>query len=243
MQHFAENDKLNVFRLPVGWQPLVGNTLGANLDSTFLATYDGIVQACLKTGASCIIDIHNYARWNGGIIGQGGPSNADFVSLWSQLAKKYAAQSKVIFGLVNEPHDLKMDLWGTTLQQVVDAIRKAGATTQMILLPGTGYTGAGGWVESSAPALSTIKDSDGKTDRLVFDIHQYLDTDNSGTHTECVTDHIADNLTPLVKYLQQNRRKAFLTETGGGNTQSCVTNVCAELDFLNQNCRCNSTKG
>jgi len=51
----------------------------------------------------CIIDIHNYARWNGGIIGQGGPTNAQFASLWSQLATKYKSNSKVTFGLMNEP--------------------------------------------------------------------------------------------------------------------------------------------
>ena len=45
------------------------------------------------------------ARWNGGIIGQGGPTNAQFASLWSQIATKYKDQSKVAFGLMNEPHD------------------------------------------------------------------------------------------------------------------------------------------
>lgn len=56
------------------------------------------MQACLATGAYCILDVHNYARWNGAIIGQGGPTNAQFTSLWTQLATKYASNSKVIFG-------------------------------------------------------------------------------------------------------------------------------------------------
>jgi len=75
MQHFVKNDNMNIFRLPVGWQYLVNNNLGGALDSTAAGNYDQLVQACLATGASCIIDIHNYARWNGGIIGQGGPTN------------------------------------------------------------------------------------------------------------------------------------------------------------------------
>jgi endoglucanase len=53
------------------------------LDATNFGKYDQLVQACLATGAHCIIDIHNYARFNGLIIGQGGPSNADFANLWS----------------------------------------------------------------------------------------------------------------------------------------------------------------
>jgi hypothetical protein len=40
---------------------------------------------------------------DGAIIGQGGPSNTIFAQLWSSLATKYANQSKVIFGIMNEP--------------------------------------------------------------------------------------------------------------------------------------------
>jgi hypothetical protein len=42
------------------------------------------------------------ARWNGQIIGQGGPTNDQFVNLWKQLAAKYASKPKVVFGLMNE---------------------------------------------------------------------------------------------------------------------------------------------
>lgn len=33
---------------------------------------------------------HNYARWNGGIIAQGGPTNEQYASLWSQVSALYA---------------------------------------------------------------------------------------------------------------------------------------------------------
>jgi endoglucanase len=35
------------------------------------------VTSVTDSGAYAIIDVHNYARWNGEIIGQGGPSNDD----------------------------------------------------------------------------------------------------------------------------------------------------------------------
>jgi hypothetical protein len=106
MKHFVSVDHHNIFRLPVGWQYLLNNQLGGTLDATKFANYDQLVQGCLSTGASCIIDIHNYARWNGQIIGQGGPTNAQFASLWSQLATKYKGNSKILFGLMNEPHGM-----------------------------------------------------------------------------------------------------------------------------------------
>ena len=62
MQHFVKDDGFNFFRLPVGWQFLVNNQLGGPLDSDFFGTYDNLVQACLSTGAKCLLDIHNYAR-------------------------------------------------------------------------------------------------------------------------------------------------------------------------------------
>jgi endoglucanase len=104
MVHFTNSHGFNMFRLPVAWQFLV-NTCGGTLNTTNFAEYNLLVQGCLATGSYCIIDIHNFARWDGAIIGQGGPSNEEFASLWSQLATQYASESKMVFGIMNEPHD------------------------------------------------------------------------------------------------------------------------------------------
>ena len=216
MSHFVKDDGMNIFRLPVGWQYLVGNTLGGTLNSANFQKYDQLVQACLTTGATCIIDIHNYARWNGGIVGQGGPTDDQLASVWSQIATKYASQSKVAFGVMNEPHDVPdINRWGTTVQTVVTAIRKAGATSQMILLPGNNYTSAQLFVSNgSLAALKGITNLDGSTTNLIFDVHKYLDSDNSGTHTECVTDNVSSTFAPLASSLRAIKRQALLSETG-----------------------------
>ena len=234
MQHFAADDKLNLFRLPIGWQYLVNSSLGGPLDQNFFSTYDKLMQACLATGARCILDVHNYARWNGTIIGQGGPSNDQFGNLWAQLAKKYASQGNVIFGLMNEPHDLNMNIWAASTQQAVNAIRANNATSQMILLSGTNFDAAGGFQTNSAPALSSVQDSDGSHSRLIYEVHQYLDG-QGGKTTACNTNGVNDSLVPLTEYLRSAGRQAMLTETGGGNTASCETDVCAELTHLNTN--------
>ncbi|KAI1845099.1 hypothetical protein JX266_008646 [Neoarthrinium moseri] len=236
MKHFVTDDKMNIFRLPVGWQWLVNNKLGGTLDQANTAKYDSLVQACLATGATCIIDIHNYARWNGQIIGQGGPTDDQFANLWSQLAKKYATQTKLMFGLMNEPHDMPdIDKWASSVQAAVTAIRNAGATSQAILLPGTDYTSAGTFATKSGPALLKVKNPDGSTTGLIFDVHKYLDSDNSGTHTECVTDNVSGAFSPLADWLRQNKRQAINTESGGGNTASCEKYFCQQIDFLNKN--------
>ncbi|RDL39052.1 (Trans)glycosidase [Venustampulla echinocandica] len=236
MNHFLKDDHMNMFRLPVGWQYITGSNLGGQLNSGNADKYDQLVQACLRTGATCVIDIHNYARWDGKIIGQGGPTNAQFVNLWTQLATKYKSQANIAFGVMNEPHEVDIDKWADTVQQVVTAIRGTGATSQMILLPGNDYTSAGKFISNgSAAALAKVTNPDGSFTNLIFDVHKYLDSDNSGTHTECVTDNIADAFQPLADWLRTNNRQAINSETGGGNTASCAKYLCQQIAFLNAN--------
>ncbi|KAI1213302.1 glycoside hydrolase family 5 protein [Annulohypoxylon truncatum] len=235
MQHFVKDDGVNILRLPISWQFLANNQLGGNLDSTNLAKYDQLVQACLATGAHCMLDIHNFAHWNGGIIGQGGPTDDQFVSLWSQLATKYAGSQNIVFELMNEPHDLDIDTWVNTCQKAVTAIRQAGATSQMILLPGTNFDSAATLTTvGGASQLLGIKNPDGTTDNLILDIHKYLDIDNSGTHSLCTTDN-TDAFTSVAQFLRTNGRKGFVSETGASEDASCLTAFCAQNTLINQN--------
>ncbi|KAI0746981.1 endoglucanase [Daedaleopsis nitida] len=237
MKHFVDDDGFNVFRLPVGWQFFTGDVLGSTIVEENFAKYDALVQACLNTGASCIIDLHNYARFNGKIIGQGGPTNEEFAAIWTSIASRYANNDKIIFGVMNEPHDVPdIEAWGQSVQAAVTAIREAGATSQLILLPGNNWTSAETFVSNgSAAALAKVKNPDGSITGLIFDVHKYLDADNSGTHEECVTNNIDNAWAPLAEWLRCNGRQAFNTETGGGNVASCQQFMCEQVAFQNAN--------
>lgn len=181
---------------------------------------------------------HNYARYNGKIIAQDpsgqGPTDAQYTSLLSQLATKYAAVPQVAFDIMNEPHDMPdINRWAQSSQAAVTAIRNAGAKTQQILIPGTDFTSAGTFAQKSGPALLTVTNPDGSTTGLMFNVHKYLDADNSGTHTDCVRNNINDAFMPLANFLRQNKRVAMLTETGGGPTDaSCLQLLCEQNDFI-----------
>lgn len=104
----------------------------------------------------------------------------------------------------------------------------------MILLPGNDFTGAQTYVSNgSAGNLSRVHNLDGSNTSLIFDVHKYLDADGSGTSLECVSDHVDDAFRPLAQFLVANNRKAILSETGGGNTSSCLMFLCNELAFIN----------
>ncbi|KAG9014304.1 hypothetical protein FRB90_005398 [Tulasnella sp. 427] len=231
MKWFVSNG-MNTFRLPIGWQ-YVTPALGGAFDATEWATYDKLVQSCLAVNAYCIIDIHNYARWNNQIIGQSAVPDAPFVKLWQMIASYYASQPRVIFGLMNEPYRLNIATWAATLQKVVTAIR-AIAPKHVILLPGVEFAHADTFISSgSAAALDAIVNPDGSKTNLIFDIHQWLDKANNGTDPNCVTDNIAV-FAPLAQWLRCHGRQAFLTATGGGNddTTNCNPLLCNQMQFL-----------
>lgn len=231
MKHFADNDNMNVFRLressetfsgtplmtqspAMTWQYILQGKVGGKLDGNSFAAYDKLMAACLDTGAYCMIDLHNFARYDDGIIGQGGPTDDEFADLWGQIAGKYADEDKVIFGLMNEPHDLDVKLWANSCQAAVAAIRDAEATTHMILLPGTNFTNAETFVSTgSAELLAAVENPDGTKDGLVLDLHRYLDINNSGTHAKCTTDN-TEAFKSVAKWLRTNKRTAMISESG-----------------------------
>ena len=101
-----------------------------------------------------------------------------------------------------------MDVWAASLQQVVTGIRNTGATSQIILLPGTESSSLGAFIsDGSAAALNTITNPDGSTTNLVFDMHQYLDAHSTGKDAECVSNGGA-NIRKIATWLTAHGRKA-----------------------------------
>jgi endoglucanase len=166
-------------------------------------------------------------------VGQGGPTNAQFTNLLSQLASKYANTPQVAFDIMNEPHDMNIQTWAATVQAAVTAIRNAGATNHVILIPGNDYASAGAFPYNSGPSLLGISNPDGSKTNLIFNVHQYLDADHTGTHGNCVYNNINEAFANLATWLRKNGRAAMVTETGGGPTDSsCMQNFCAQNDFI-----------
>ncbi|EEU38273.1 uncharacterized protein NECHADRAFT_105936 [Fusarium vanettenii 77-13-4] len=235
MKHFVKDSGLNTFRLPTTWQFLLNEQVGGKLDEEKFGQYDQLMQICLDTGAYCMIDVHNFARYDGGIIGQGGPSDEAFADLWSQLAQKYAKEEKVMFGLMNEPHDLDVNLWAKSCQAAVTSIRKAGAKSQLILLPGTNFTNVETFITTgSADALAAIKNPDGSKDGLIIDLHKYLDINNSGSFEECTTDNV-EAFKAMADWLRENKRVAIISESGASMDPSCMEKFCAQNEFIAKN--------
>ncbi|KAK3898443.1 glycoside hydrolase superfamily [Staphylotrichum tortipilum] len=221
--------------------------LGAKFNETHFDHFKEAIDYITKTkGAYAILDPHNYMRYNdpssqpfsGSVIGNTSDptaaTTAQFGAFWGELARRFASDEKVIFGLMNEPHDMPSTLLLANLQAAVDAIRAAGAKN-LIIAPGNSWTGGHAWTEGGAEAnnnwLHKLADPANNT---AIDIHEYLDQDFSGGHTACTQDP-AKNLAGVTAWLRQHGLKAFITEFGGSNTTACTTMLNGILDYMAQN--------
>jgi aryl-phospho-beta-D-glucosidase BglC (GH1 family) len=71
-----------------------------------------MIQQCLglSDDTYCIVDIHNYGRFEGNILGS---NDTNFIQFWTNLASKWkddANRGRIIFELMNEPWEGKSPL-------------------------------------------------------------------------------------------------------------------------------------
>ncbi|KAH7081957.1 glycoside hydrolase superfamily [Paraphoma chrysanthemicola] len=228
-----------LIRIPVGWNYLQPNKFPTNaLDPTIMGHLDELVQHITfnqKRKVYVVIDIHNYARYNKVIVGQekARPFNYDLGVLWQLLAEHYKNNSQVMFGLMNEPHDLDIKIWAQTVQFVINQIRQV-TTAQYILVPGTSWQALVGWTTESQNALSIVTDPAGK---IYYDVHQYFDG-NGGNNGYCndFNSTFRNDFRDFASAMRSTRSKAILSEFGGNSTDlKCRTTVNDMLLFLENN--------
>lgn len=162
-----------------------------------------------------------------------------FAAFWGELAARFANNTNVIFGIMNEPHDMPTSLVLQNDQAAVTAIRAAGAN-QLILVPGNGYTGGHGWTQNTGstgtdePSSDYIYKITDPANNWAVDIHEYLDSDFSGSHVAC-TQPFPTNMAALTSWLQEHSLKAFVSEFGGSNTTECATMLTEALAYMSDN--------
>ncbi|EJD44168.1 endoglucanase [Auricularia subglabra TFB-10046 SS5] len=189
-------------------------------DQTYLSGLKQSVSYITGKGAFAILDPHNFMRYNNGIIS----NTTTFQTWWKNLANEFKSDSRVIFDVQNEPHDMDASLVFNLNQAAINGIRAAGATSQLILVEGTSWTGAWTWTSSgNSNVFGAIKDPN---NNVAIEMHQYLDSDGSGTSPTCVSGTIgSERVKAATQWLQQNNLKGFLGEFGGGSNSQCISAI------------------
>ncbi|KAH8152685.1 uncharacterized protein LAJ45_03526 [Morchella importuna] len=221
----------NTFRIGFLMERLTPPATGLTgaFDATYLASLKTIANYVTGKGGYAVLDPHNFGRYNGGII-------TDYTSFgtWCKtLASSFTSNSKIIFDTNNEYHDMDQTLVFNLNQACINGIRAAGATSQLILIEGNSYTGAWTWVSSgNAASLLSLTDPN---NNIAYQMHQYLDSDGSGTSATCVSSTIgAERIAAATAWLKANNKKGFLGEIGAGSNDACIAAVKGALCAMQQ---------
>ncbi|MBV8616770.1 MAG: cellulase family glycosylhydrolase, partial [Acetobacteraceae bacterium] len=96
---------MTVIRLPVLWERLQPALYGP-LDAAELGRVRAMTDEAARRGLRVIIDAHDYGTYRGAPVGSAGVPTEAFAAFWGRMARAFAADPSVIFGLMNEPHGI-----------------------------------------------------------------------------------------------------------------------------------------
>lgn len=156
---------INAVRIPLNEDCWLGINATAPQWSgqNYQAAIEQYVSLLGAAGIVAILDLHWSAPGAQLALGQQVMADADHsVAFWSSVATAFRSDPAVIFDLYNEPHDISWGCWlsgcgvpATTtapawqaagMQELLDAVRQAGAT-QPVLLSGLDWAGdLSGWL-------------------------------------------------------------------------------------------------
>lgn len=228
IEYFAQRG-ITAVRLPVLWGRLQP-ALFEPLDPTYLAAIAETVEVTTKLGLCLILDLHNYGGYGGQPLGSETAPVEALLDVWKRLAHRFPDERHVALGLMNEPHRLPIALWVDIAHRTLTGLREGGAPN-LILVAGGRWSGAHEWFKtfagvSNAEALARFRDPLG---RLAIEVHQYADTNYSGTGTLChPPDHFDPMFRALAEWAQLHGHRLFLGEFGTAASADCL----ASLDRL-----------
>ncbi|KAF7191375.1 putative endo-beta-1,4-glucanase B [Pseudocercospora fuligena] len=226
----------NTFRINTLMERMVPDKMTGTLDEAYMGNLTETVNYITSKKAFAMIVPHNYGRYYDSII----ESTSDFKTFWTTIATPYANNSLVIFDTNNEYHDMAGSLVAELNQAAIDGIRAAGATSQYITVEGNAYTGAWTWTnttgtdgKTNAETMGNLTDS---ADKIIYQMHQYLDSDGSGTSETCVSATIgSERLELATNWLRENGKTGLVGEFAGAVNEVCESAVKDMLKYISDN--------
>jgi len=227
----------NTVRLPFRWERLQPKLMGP-LDDAELSRLMETVELIRARGMKTILDPHNFGRYNEQVVGSETVPKEAFADFWARLAKLYANDDQVVLGLMNEPNTMPVAQWVDAANAATEAIRNKAGAKNLILVPGTAWSGAHSWLipidgEPNGVALKNFHDPG---NNFAFEVHQYFDDDFSGAKGNCsrAKDAVAaiENFTD---WLKSNGYRGMLGEFGAPKDEACVTAIHAMVDVMERN--------
>jgi endoglucanase len=243
---YLASRKVPFVRLIFSWE-ILQPSLAGPFDMAYEAALRDRVLYAAAQGMNVMIEPHggdftHFARYKGHVVGSAAVPNSAFADLWRRLAETYKDEAQVLFGLMNEPNAMSTLQWFAAAQAAIDAIRASGATN-MIMVPGNGFSQPSSWNEawydtakkpkvSNAAGWATLQDP---LHNIVVSVHTYFDADGGGGADDISDpDIIQQRLQPVVDWARALGVKVHLSEFGANaataGAQAAVANALRYMD-------------
>jgi endoglucanase len=217
-----------LLRVPVKSSRLIVNGRPNPVDIKILQT---VVAAARARSMIVVLDLHEYA-----IRPDGQPmtdaDRAAFRLTWRIIAGQFSRFSNVWFGLMNEPNKQTPEQWFRLANAGIAGVRDS-APQHMITVMGSQWGTADGWVRSgNAAACSMLRDP---ANKLVIEMHQYLDNAGGNAIAAAVSGLGATSLTEATLWARANHRRLYLGEFGVTASPAFLDEGRALLRYMNAN--------
>ena len=234
-QHFQyyQSKGIRLIRFPFAWERLQ-QQLGGPLNEEQVMLLNRTLDLAAAHGIQVLLDMHNYARYNGELIGSPSVPNAAFADVWRRLASEFRGQPALFgYDIMNEPYQTN-GLWPAAAQAAVDAIREVDRDT-LLIIEGDRWANATYW-----PEVNGDLDIQDPSDNLMYQAHLYFDEDFSGRYEKLENVdpmHGVERVRPFVEWLRQNGHRGFLGEHGiPDDSPSMLPAMDNLLAYLNSHC-------
>lgn len=236
-QKYAELG-LDLVRLPFLWERIQPQ-LDTELNAVELARLVQSLDFAHTHGVTVILDMHNYYRYYGKLIGTAEVPIASFADAWRRLAQQLSHHPALNgYGLMNEPHNTN-GLWPEAALAASQTIRQVDMTN-WIYVAGDRYSSAWHWPKSNTRLAADPWMRDPRN-RLVYEAHMYLDRDTSGMYydnTETFAPMLGvDRARPFVDWLKEHNLRGHIGEFGVPDyAPDAIVAMDNLLGYLRENC-------
>lgn len=217
----------NTVRVPFLWERMQPHVTGA-LDPGYLAHYSGTVDRALSASLNVIVECggggQRLVSGTMRTIGDGHIRHSDFANLWTRVADRWKHDPRVIFSLMKEPNTIPSSgsvaangtiTWVTASNTAIAAIRATGATN-LIAVPGHGYSTAYGWNSTwygtaNGVAMLGVTDSGNNWAARVSnypDLNHVADDTADAVNATILSTRAAD----VVSWARANSKRVLFTE-------------------------------
>lgn len=212
LQFYADRG-VELVRLPIKWERMQTSP-GGGLDPAELARLQKFLADADSLGVKVIVDLHNYGRYGGKVVGSAELPSTVLADFWQKMAVAIGDSPALLgYDLMNEPHDMNGGTsWKQSVQMTVDAIRAVDMDSK-IYVEGTNWSSARSWTASNGNLI--INDP---ANKIVYEAHVYFDNDNSGTYDQSYDGEKAyatmgaDRIKDFTNWLDANGLEGFIGE-------------------------------